>query len=109
MCRMVAADRIICDFRNVFNDFLCAVVEDPRLGPLHISLYAAILHFYNEQQERTPVSVFGKQLMQYAKISSNNTYHRIIRELHNYGYIYYIPSFNPFLGSLIYPLKSESK
>lgn len=102
---MVAPERIIEDFKHAFDDFLKAVVEDARLGPLHISLYAAILHFYNMQEERMPVSVFGKQLMSHAKISSNNTYHRIVRELHQYGYIYYIPSFNPFLGSLIYLLQ----
>lgn len=106
---MVSADKIVTDFNSAFKDFLNAVTGDPRLGPLHISLYAAILHFYNVQEERVPVSVFGKDLMLYAKISSNNTYHRIIRELHQYGYIHYVPSYNPVLGSLIYPLKSESK
>lgn len=105
---MVAADKIVTDFRNAFNDFLCAVVDDPRLGPLHVSLYAAILHFYNAQEECAPVSVFSKQLMQHAKISSHDTYARYMRELHAYGYIYYVPSFNPYLGSLIYPLKLKS-
>jgi hypothetical protein len=106
---MVDEEKIVSGFASAFKDFLDAEVEDPRLGPLHISLFAAILHFYCVQEERIPISVFGKQLMLYAKISSNNTYYRIIRELHRYGYIYYIPSYNPLLGSLIYPLKPESK
>lgn len=102
---MVATDIIVVDFKAAFHGFMQAAVGDARLGPLHISLYAAILHFYSAQEEQGPLSVFGKQLMQYAKISSNNTYHRLIQELHRYGYICYIPSYNPLLGSLIYLVK----
>lgn len=106
---MIEAKKIVTDFNSAINDFLDVVIEDPRMGPLHISLYVAILHFYSEQQGQTPVSVFGKQLMKQAKISSHDTYHRYIRELHQYGYVHYIPSYNPLLGSLIYPLKLERK
>lgn len=101
---MIEAKAIVTDFSSALNDFLDAVIEDPRVGPLHISLYVAILHFYNEQGQ-TPVSVFSKALMKQAKISSHDTYHRYIRELHQYGYVHYIPSYNPMLGSLFYPLK----
>ena len=41
-------NKIVSDFNSAFKDFLNVVTEDPRLGPLHISLYVAILHFYNE-------------------------------------------------------------
>ncbi|QEC69269.1 hypothetical protein FRZ67_18860 [Panacibacter ginsenosidivorans] len=104
---MVAADNIVVDFKEAFYGFMHAAVDDARLGPLHISLYAAILHFYSAQEEQGPLSVFGKHLMQYAKISSNNTYHRVIQELHRYGYIHYLPSYNPVLGSLVYLLKIQ--
>jgi hypothetical protein len=102
---MVATDNIVAGFKEAFYGFMNAAADDARLGPLHISLYVAVLHFYQLQNETLPVSVFSKQLMVYAKISSNNTYHRIVRELHQYGYVYYVPSFNPFLGSLIYLLQ----
>ena len=106
---MIAADKIIHDFKTALSDFVRAASDDPRLGPLHISLYVAILDFYNEGAGVVPVSVFSKMLMKRSKISSHDTYHRYIRELHNYGYIHYIPSYNPLLGSLIYPLKLERK
>ena len=106
---MVAEDNIERNFNNAFKNFLEMVTNDPRLGPLHISLYVSILYFYNEGERKAPVSIFSKLLMKYAKISSHDTYHRYIRQLHQYGYIYYIPSFNPILGSLIYPLKLEKK
>src|SRR6266542_5047156 len=106
---MVPANNIVSDFNSAFNDFLEAAVEDPRLGPLHVSLYVAILHFYNAGNGLVPISVFGRQLMKREKISSHDTYHRYIRELHQYGYVHYIPSCNPWLGSLIYPLKLDRK
>lgn len=106
---MDAIDNLEVNFKEAFSGFLNAAAEDARLGPLHISLYAAILHFYNAQSEQGPLSVFGKQLMHYAKISSNNTYHRLIQELHRYGYICYHPSYNPLLGSLIYLVKPGSQ
>ena len=102
-------NKIVSDFNSAFKDFLNVVTEDPRLGPLHISLYVAILHFYNEGERKVPVSAFSKQLMLHAKISSHDTYARYMRELHEYGYIVYVPSFNPYLGSLIYPLKLCNK
>ena len=106
---MVAADKTVVDFKAAFHGFMHVAVDDARLGPLHISLYAAILYFYSTREEQGPLSVFGKQLMQYAKISSSNTYHRVIQELHRYGYIHYIPSYNPVLGSLVYLLKQGCK
>lgn len=65
---------------------------DHRISPVHISLYFTLL---NE------VIISGKDfilpvrdhLMSAAKISSSVTYHRCLRELHEYGYLDYRPSF----------------
>ena len=105
---MNMSNETIADFNSAISDFLNVAADDPRIGPLHISLYYAILHYYNLGNGEVPVTVFGKDLMRHAKISSHCTYHRYIQELHKYGYIHYIPSYNPFLGSLIYPLKLEA-
>jgi hypothetical protein len=40
--------------------------------------------------------------MRVSKICSKVTYHKCIRELNNYGYLRYEPSYNPFKGSLVY-------
>jgi hypothetical protein len=40
--------------------------------------------------------------MAFSKIASIATYHKCIRELDEYGYIHYQPSFHPAKGSLIY-------
>ena len=41
-------------------------------------------------------------MMQIAKIGGYATYHKCIKDFHTYGYIEYIPSYHPALGSLVY-------
>lgn len=84
----------------ILSGFMDLMKEDPRIGPSHISLYLAIVHCCQMQQQ-LPVHVFGRDLMKDAKISACGTYHKCMRELKEYGYINYIPSFNPLQGSLV--------
>lgn len=88
---------------DLLQGFLDRGGEDGRIGPAHISLYIAILQYWNQHERPYPLCVFGRELTALAKISMG-TYHRTIHELHEYGYIRYIPSYNHFLGSLIYLL-----
>lgn len=83
-------------------EFFMSIREDPRINPVHISLFMAIMQHWNENNCKNPVRIFSKDLMQLAKISGVATYHRSIKELNEYGYIKYEPSFNHFHGSLIY-------
>lgn len=92
------------DLNSVLVDFLTVAADDPRISPIHISLYAAILHQYKQQEYKLPVSVYSRDLMRLAKISGK-TYHKSMQELHRYGFIQYLPSYNPMLGSLVYPVK----
>jgi len=75
---------------------------DPRIGPLHLSLYLAILYRWSLQDFHDPVQVSARTLMPLAKIAGLNPYHRCIRQLHEYGYIRYEPSYNPAAASLVY-------
>ena len=91
------------DFDSAFSGFMETVREDPRIGPSHISLYLAILFIYKNKGQ-LPVSAYSRNLMKQAKISASGTYHKCMRDLIDCGYIKYIPSYNPVLGSLIYIL-----
>jgi len=65
---------------------------DNRISPVHISLYFALL----VQADLTGIDLIipvRDELMLRAKVSSTVTYHRCLRELHEYGYIDYRPSF----------------
>jgi hypothetical protein len=84
------------------SQFLKGIRNDGRIGLTHISLYLAILQYAEERQMQNPICVFRKELMELAKISGAGTYYKNIWELHEYGYIKYVPSYNHFLGSLIF-------
>lgn len=88
--------------RSYLYRFLEAAGEDPRISPAHISLYAAILYYHVLQEYRNPISIYGRDLKKLAKIYASGTYHKCMGELKEYGYIQYIPSYNPVLGSLVY-------
>jgi hypothetical protein len=87
---------------TVITSFMTRAKADPRISPLHLGLFLALLHCWHEQACINPIYIFARDLMPLTKMSSTTTYHRTIRELHAYGYIRYVPSFNPVLGSLVY-------
>lgn len=85
--------------------FLAAAQNDARINSLHISLYVALLFYWQKSRYENPLMVVSRDIMDMAKISGRATYYRIIRELHDYKYIRYLPSYNHFLGSLVYFLE----
>ncbi len=88
--------------------FFLRVADDDRLNPTHVSLYMAIFQFWNLERFRNPVSISRQELMRISKICAKATYHKCIKDLHNYGYIRYQPSYNPFKGSLVYLFDLQS-
>lgn len=80
---------------------MSAALDDPRITTQHISLYAALLNLLHERKGENPLYVFRKDLMPVSKISGRATFYRTIKELHEYGYIDYTPSYNHFLGNMI--------
>lgn len=93
---------------GVLYGFMETVREDPRIGPSHISLFMAILYYSKIQGCQMPVSIYSRELMRQAKISGMATYLKCMRDLNELGYIRYIPSYNPILGSLVYVLNVEA-
>ncbi len=82
--------------------FFDRVAKDDRLNSSHVSLYVALFQFWNISRFRNPVSIARNEVMRISKIGAKGTYHRCIKELHNFGYISYKPSHNPLKGSLVY-------
>ena len=87
--------------------FFSAIREDSRINPVHISLFMAIVQQWGKNNRQSPISVFSKELMQLAKISSIATYYRSMKQLHEYGYVKYKPSHNCYCRSLIYLAGSD--
>jgi hypothetical protein len=87
------------------TSFFSAIREDSRIGTSHISLYMALFQFYNLNEFRNPVGITRTAVMEAAKISGLATYHKCIKDLVDFGYIQYQPSYNPATGSHVVLLK----
>jgi len=81
--------------------FFNRIALEKSLNPTHISLYITIFQFWNVNRFKNPITVTRYEMMKGSKISSNATYHKCIKELQRLGYLEYIPSFNPYSGTLI--------
>jgi len=87
--------------QDLMDSFLNSVQEDARIGPNHISLFAGLVKISRDRGNENPLVIFSSEVMPVCKLTGATTYYRTLRELHHYGYISYIPSYNHFLGSLV--------
>jgi hypothetical protein len=85
--------------------FYNAINDDPRIGITHICVYMALFQFFNLNGFQNPVNITRQKIMEVSKISGVATFHKCIKELHDYGYIEYVPSYNPMVGSRVFLLK----
>jgi hypothetical protein len=83
-------------------NFYTAIKDDHRIGTTHISLYMALFHFYNLNQFQNPIAITRASVMKVAKIYGLATYHKCLKDLAEFGYIVYVPSYNPALNSRVY-------
>jgi len=83
------------------TSFYSAIREDNRIGATHISVYMALFQFYNLNGFQNPIQITRSRVMEIAKISGLATYHKCMKELAEYGYIEYRPSFNPSVSTEI--------
>jgi len=80
---------------NIVDAFLKQAADDERLLPSHVSLFMAMFYYSPDQ---TPEKIFQasrKKLMRFSRIKSIVTYHKCMKELVAYGYVYYKPSYDP--------------
>lgn len=75
--------------------------KDSRLNPTHISLYVALFQFWNYNRFPEEFYINREDVMKFSKIGSKSTYHRCIKELDSWKYLWYNPSHNPFKGSKV--------
>jgi len=89
------------------SNFFKAIESDGRISITHIGVFAALLQYYAQNDFGNPIQVFSHEILNIAKLSSAITYHKCVRELSEYGYIRYEPSFNRLKGSRIYFVESK--
>ena len=86
---------------SVYGKTVRRMGKDRRLMATHISLFTALFVQWQRNDFISPFPVTRKELMAYSRIASVATYHKCIRELDEYGYIRYYPSYHPTKGSLV--------
>lgn len=89
------------------SDFFNAIAGDPRISITHIGVYAALLQYRLEHEFQNPMQVFSYEIMKIAKISASATYHKSIKDLNDFGYLKYEPSFKRNQGSKVYFIDPE--
>ncbi|QJD95930.1 hypothetical protein HH214_08605 [Mucilaginibacter robiniae] len=81
---------------------LCSVlIADRRITVWHISLYLGILHLWQQSGCPPQVRISRELLMRKARFKSITTYHKYIRELCDFGYIRYMPTYDVYTGSAV--------
>lgn len=83
-------------------EFFGAAANDPRISPTHISLYLTLYQKWIMNHCVDPVHISRSDVMKTSKISGIATYHKCIKDLHEYGYIKYMPSYNRRCNTRVY-------
>lgn len=61
-----------------------------------------LFQYWNLNHFRNPISIAREEVMRLSKIGSANTYLKCLKELHEWNYIRYDPSYNPLRGSKVH-------
>ena len=87
---------------ELLNQFMSLARDNPRVTAYHISVYVALLYYSQGKGGVSSFTVFSREVLPFAKLLRPGTYHRLMTELSEYGYIGYCPSHSPILGSLVH-------
>jgi len=85
-----------------YGKWIKRMSNDERLMATHISLFTALFIHFQRNGFSSPFPVTRAGLMVCSRIASIATYHKCIRELNDFDYIRYQPSFSPKQESLVY-------
>lgn len=91
----------------IFNEVFRVLAADQRINVWHFSIYTSLIHQWMLNGLVNPISISRRQIMEQTHIRSIVTYHKCIRQLKDFGYITYEPSYNPFIGSYVTLLVPE--
>ncbi len=69
--------------------------NDIRIKQGHITLYLAFFQKWNREFFKKTLTVNRELIMERAKIRSKTTYHNYLKDLNDWGYLYYFPSSHP--------------
>ena len=95
-------------YSRALNNIFKVISADERISVWHVSIYMTLLHLWNLNDLKNPVPITRMKVMKLAHVGSIVTYHKCVKQLQEFGYIQYVPSYNPFLGSKVYLFEPEN-
>jgi len=90
------------DESKPLSDFFLAIEKDFRINTTHIAIFVALVQFRKNCGVINPIKPYSFEIQKIVKIASPKTYYKCIRELHEYGYLTYVPTKNKQKRSTIY-------
>lgn len=85
-----------------FKSAFIQLSNDQRVTVCHLCVYMAIFFRWCQNAYKNPTAITRREIMKLAHIGSVATYHKCIKELKEFGYLEYLPSYDPSLGSQVY-------
>lgn len=76
-------------------DFLDSICGDQLLNVWHLALFLAIAQLAYKQNEKWIITVSRSKLMALSHIKTLPSYHKYFKQLQDFGYIKYTPSYHP--------------
>lgn len=76
-------------------NYLDIYMDDPKLNVWHLAILTAILSLGYKQKERKSIKVSRSKIMKLSHVNTIPTYHKYFKQLQNFGYIKYSPSYHP--------------
>ena len=83
------------------NIFFQNLSQDKRLNATHVSMYVVLFYQWNSTRFSDEFYINRNEIMSLSKIGSKGTYHKCLKDLHQWKYLEYLPSYNPMKGSII--------
>lgn len=87
---------------NLFGTYLILLSKDDRITVWHMAVIFGIIQLAAGDDIVMPIYISRKKVMQLSHINSIVTYHKCVKELQQFGYIDYFPSYHPAFGSRVY-------
>jgi hypothetical protein len=87
---------------NIFKDLILALVKDCRITVWHMGTMMGIMLLATENNLSASINISRRKVMERGHINNFVTYHKCIKELQEFGYIRYEPSYHPAYGSKIF-------
>jgi hypothetical protein len=78
------------------------LIDDSKPNSSHFSIMVALYLIWQKNNFLNPISITRSEVLRISKIGSQGTYHKCIKQLQEWGYLIYKPSYDPIKGSLIY-------